>query len=189
MALHWEWKRRAAGPGWLRSSDFRARKPPHLLPWLIALVPAIVIVLIVLWPFSSHQAKPTGLYGTVRGVLEAKSASGLLNGPQPGTVTLSSGNEQQYTARVRDNGTFNLRVPTGTYLVVGRSSRIKSPTGANPCFATEIVVRNESVSRTTLVCHRSLMDPPGASAPNLPPLHFFRSGATPPEGPWHPTPF
>lgn len=107
---------------------------------------------------SSHKPPATmtvptavAARGTIVGILEAVGGPvGAANRPLSGTVTATRAG-RSYSASVGIDGHYSVRVPAGTYAVVGRSTQYQG--GVADCHAANpVAVSSGSTATADVVC-------------------------------------
>lgn len=72
---------------------------------------------------STPTKTTTAPYGTVRGVLQASGGPRGFVSPLPGMIELTSATGKKYTVHVGNDGMLTVRVPAGSYTVIGASPK------------------------------------------------------------------
>jgi hypothetical protein len=97
---------------------------------------------------------PEAAFGTVLGTLqEVGGPGGTPARPIRGTVIVTSSTGKRYRVNVPADGTFTVRVSTGTYTAEGGSPLVGSGTSLHRCAHDgTFVVRAGSSSRIVVAC-------------------------------------
>ena len=129
----------------------------RLWRWLAPLpVLALVVGLGIYVAMSSGPvcSCPEATFGTVLGTLqEVGGPGGTPARPVRGAVLVTSSTGKRYRVSVPPDGTFTVRVPTGTYTAVGGSPLVGSGTSLRRCAHDgTFVVGAGSSSRIVVAC-------------------------------------
>jgi hypothetical protein len=73
-------------------------------------------------------------------------------GAVPGRVTATDRRGQPFSIAVPTSGRFRLRVPPGTYRLVGRSPEFVSDGVSAPCSAGTVTVRSGRIVSRDVIC-------------------------------------
>jgi hypothetical protein len=117
---------------------------------------AVVIVLSLLFTSacgsSEHRVAASG---TLTGKLEAVGGPpGVAPRLLPGTLTISGGSGTRIRTTAAD-GAFSVKVPSGSYTVVGQSPQFLTNGGEGQCFRNSpgaLTVRSGAISMVLVVC-------------------------------------
>ena len=131
---------------------------------IIAGAAALVVVGTACGAATGQVVTGTAPAGTVTGTFVREGGALGPGGQQPaekrlpGLIQFIGTNKQTFKVRVGNNGTFELRLPTGTYSVVGRTPDIvevdtNGSSRETPCSQPlSVTVRNDHTSNITVTC-------------------------------------
>jgi hypothetical protein len=125
---------------------------------------ALLVVATACGSATGQVVTGTAPAGTVTGTFVREGGPMGPGGRQPaelrlrGLIQFIGKNKRTFTVRAGDNGTFEARLPTGTYSVVGRTPRILEVDGnghqrERPCSQPlSVTVTNHHTSKITVTC-------------------------------------
>jgi hypothetical protein len=124
----------------------------------VVAVPVAVVVMVVMitgeLPTVPSGAATRPAAGTIEGSLRLSAGLGQLpdGGALPGRVTATNRHEDRFSVAVPASGRFRLRVPAGTYVLVGRSPKFVSNGAPGTCRAGSVTVAAGRVVMRGVTC-------------------------------------
>jgi hypothetical protein len=125
---------------------------------VVVVIVAVVVVMVVMvtgeLPTVPSGAATRPAAGTIEGSL--RLSAGLVQLPDggalPGRVTATNRHGDQFSVAVLTSGRFRLRVPAGTYVLVGRSPKFVSNGAPGTCRAGSVTVAAGRVVTRGITC-------------------------------------